>query len=267
MSRRSAAQVRWSVPGARPSPRSMRPGCSSASVPNCSAITSGEWLGSMTPPAPSRMVDGVRRDVRDEHARRARGDRRHVVVLGVPDAREAEPLGGLRELDGAGEARASRLAWGDRGEVQHRETHPPSLSRADAGRRSIRSQRSSDASSTTAEPWPPPPQMPLAPTEPRPSCCSRRARWPTMRAPEAPIGWPSAIAPPLRVHDLGVDAELARRGDADGGERLVDLDGLQVARRRAGALERLLDRVGRLRVQRDVGAGDEAGGERSWRGR
>ena len=33
----------------------MRPGCSAASVPNCSAITSGEWLGSMTPPAPSRM--------------------------------------------------------------------------------------------------------------------------------------------------------------------------------------------------------------------
>jgi len=24
-------------------------------VPNCSAITSGEWLGSMTPPAPRRM--------------------------------------------------------------------------------------------------------------------------------------------------------------------------------------------------------------------
>lgn len=34
----------------------MRPGCSSASVPNCSAITSGEWLGSMMPPAPSRIV-------------------------------------------------------------------------------------------------------------------------------------------------------------------------------------------------------------------
>ena len=29
----------------------MRPGKSSARVPNCSAITSGEWLGSMMPPA------------------------------------------------------------------------------------------------------------------------------------------------------------------------------------------------------------------------
>ena len=34
----------------------MRPGCSEASVPNCSAITSGEWFGSMIPPEPSRIV-------------------------------------------------------------------------------------------------------------------------------------------------------------------------------------------------------------------
>ena len=33
----------------------MRPGNSASSVPNCSAITSGEWLGSMMPPAPTRM--------------------------------------------------------------------------------------------------------------------------------------------------------------------------------------------------------------------
>jgi hypothetical protein len=33
----------------------MRPGCSVSSVPNCSAIVSGEWLGSITPPAPSRI--------------------------------------------------------------------------------------------------------------------------------------------------------------------------------------------------------------------
>ncbi|MNM69319.1 hypothetical protein D3C81_809110 [compost metagenome] len=54
--RRSARAVAWSVPGARPRPRSMRPGYSEASVPNCSAITSGEWLGSITPPEPTRMV-------------------------------------------------------------------------------------------------------------------------------------------------------------------------------------------------------------------
>jgi hypothetical protein len=34
----------------------MRPGNSRASVPNCSAITMGAWLGSMMPPAPTRML-------------------------------------------------------------------------------------------------------------------------------------------------------------------------------------------------------------------
>jgi hypothetical protein len=34
----------------------MRPGNRAARVPNCSAITSGAWLGSMTPPDPTRMV-------------------------------------------------------------------------------------------------------------------------------------------------------------------------------------------------------------------
>jgi hypothetical protein len=34
----------------------MRPGKERGQVPNCSAITSGEWFGSMTPPAPTRMV-------------------------------------------------------------------------------------------------------------------------------------------------------------------------------------------------------------------
>ena len=33
-----------------------RPGNKAASVPNCSAMTSGEWFGSMIPPEPTRMV-------------------------------------------------------------------------------------------------------------------------------------------------------------------------------------------------------------------
>ena len=35
----------------------MRSGWSATSVPNCSAMTSGEWLGSITPPEPTRIVD------------------------------------------------------------------------------------------------------------------------------------------------------------------------------------------------------------------
>ena len=36
----------------------MRPGKSDSKVPNCSAITSGEWFGSMMPPEPS-LIDDV----------------------------------------------------------------------------------------------------------------------------------------------------------------------------------------------------------------
>ena len=54
--RRSAYIVFWSEPGARPRPRSIRPGYMAANVPNCSAMISGEWFGSITPPAPSLML-------------------------------------------------------------------------------------------------------------------------------------------------------------------------------------------------------------------
>ena len=47
--------VSGSVPGARPRPKSMRPGYNSASVPKASATTSGAWLGNMMPPEPTRM--------------------------------------------------------------------------------------------------------------------------------------------------------------------------------------------------------------------
>jgi hypothetical protein len=49
--------VTGSVPGARPRPRSIRPGNSASSVPNCSATISGAWLGNMMPPAPTRIVE------------------------------------------------------------------------------------------------------------------------------------------------------------------------------------------------------------------
>ena len=45
------------VPAGRPAQAEVDPtGYIAASVPNCSAIRSGAWLGSMTPPAPSRIV-------------------------------------------------------------------------------------------------------------------------------------------------------------------------------------------------------------------
>ena len=49
-----------------------------------------------------------------------------------------------------------------------------------------------------ASPWPPPEQIAAQPSPPP----RRRSSWtsaPTIRAPEAPIGWPRAIAPPLTL--------------------------------------------------------------------
>lgn len=52
---RSMWLVTGSEPGARPMPRSMRPGNAASRTANCSATASGAWLGSMTPPDPTRI--------------------------------------------------------------------------------------------------------------------------------------------------------------------------------------------------------------------
>ena len=54
---RSSCVMTGSLPGARPMPRSIRPGAIASSAANCSATTSGAWFGSMTPPDPTRMRD------------------------------------------------------------------------------------------------------------------------------------------------------------------------------------------------------------------
>ena len=59
-------------------------------------------------------------------------------------------------------------------------------------------------------------------------------------APVAPSGWPSAIAPPFTLTRSG---SMSRRRivlQGDGGERLVDLPEVDVARRHAGLLQRAL---------------------------
>ena len=55
MPRRSTWAVSGSVPGARPSARSIRPGYMASSVLKVSATLSGAWLGSMIPAAPTRI--------------------------------------------------------------------------------------------------------------------------------------------------------------------------------------------------------------------
>ncbi len=110
----------------------------------------------------------------------------------------------------------------------------------------------------SASPWPPPPHSAAAPTPP-PRRWSSRARCSTTRAPDMPTGCPSAIAPPLTLTSVLLDAELAGRLDADGGERLVELEEVDVGGRDALLLRRLRDRVGGLELERGVGAGHLAG--------
>ena len=62
-----------------------------------------------------------------------------------------------------------------------------------------------------------------------------RARAPassTSRAPEQPSGWPIAIAPPFTLTRRRIEPELAHAGDRLRGERLVQLDEIEIARRR-----------------------------------
>ena len=68
---------------------------------------------------------------------------------------------------------------------------------------------------------------------------SRTRIFAVMTEPVAPTGWPSAIAPPFGLTLLAVEVEVLDHGERLGGERLVELDHVDVVERAAGALERL----------------------------
>ncbi len=72
--RASSCAVSWSVPGARPRPRSIRSPWNCTRVPNCSITASGEWFGSMIPPEPTRIrcVIEAARSISSEVAEEAR---------------------------------------------------------------------------------------------------------------------------------------------------------------------------------------------------
>ena len=86
-------------------------------------------------------------------------------------------------------------------------------------------------------------------------------------APVPPSGWPRAMAPPLGLVFVEVGAELLGPGQHDRGERLVDLEHVDVVDRQAGALEQALGGVDRAgehehRVDADEAGVDDAGPRR-----
>ena len=111
----------------------------------------------------------------------------------------------------------------------------------------------------SASPWPPPPHSAAAPMPP-PRRFSSSARCSTIRAPDMPTGWPSAIAPPLTL--TFSSSTPSSRADAMPTAANASL----ISKRSMSATAMpsfshgLRDRVGRLQLQRGVGAGDLAGG-------
>ena len=82
------------------------------------------------PPAPTRIVCVPRGDMRDDDRRRRAGDARHVVMLGEPVAREAQPLGVPREIERAAERGGGVTALDDGREIENREpNHLTSVTR------------------------------------------------------------------------------------------------------------------------------------------
>ena len=118
--------------------------------------------------------------------------------------------------------------------------------RADRRRRSRRYSLPDQATRSIAIAVASPPPMHSAATPFfRPCFSSACKRVTTIRAPDAPIGWPSAQAPPLMLTLSCGRSMVAHRRHGDDGEGLVDLPELDVLGRPAGPLQHLADRADR----------------------
>ena len=89
--------------------------------------------------------------------------------------------------------------------------------------------------------WPPPSHIVTRPYRPpvRSSACSSVV---SSRAPVAPSGWPSAIAPPHDVDPVQVGTGLPLPGQHHAGERLVDLDQVDLVQGHPGPPQRVRGR-------------------------
>jgi hypothetical protein len=143
-----------------------------------------------------------------EGARRVDRQHRHPLALGAEGRDQGRGGGGLADARGA--RQSDHL--GGAGAGRERRRHVAHLGAAVFHGGDESSQRprvavggatrervdvlAQDTLSSNASPWPPPPHSAAAPSPP-PRCLSSRARVRARRAPEAPMGWPSAMAPPL----------------------------------------------------------------------
>ena len=109
------------MPGARPRPRSMRPGKSASSTLNRSATISGAWLGSMTPPGAHAHALRRRRDLPDHDVGGGARNGRKVVMLGDPITCVAETVGEAGKIDGVAQRGGTGRTGGNRRKIKDRE--------------------------------------------------------------------------------------------------------------------------------------------------
>ena len=92
-------------------------------MPKASATIRGAWLGSMIPPAPTRIVEVPAATWRNDHRGRGAGNARHVVMLGEPVAAVAEALGVAGEITRVRQRLRRVAAFQDRRKIENREGH------------------------------------------------------------------------------------------------------------------------------------------------
>ena len=125
---RAAQRQRRALVGTRRAPDAqVDPARMTLERPNCSATTSGAWLGSITPPEPTRIVEVDGRHVRDQDRRRRTRNGRHVVVLGHPVPPVAQFLDAAGEFGRVLQCLGRVDTGGNGGKLQHGEgnaVHP-----------------------------------------------------------------------------------------------------------------------------------------------
>ena len=227
-------------------------------------------------PVAEQRAAGERRATGRRRARRpagpARGRRRRARSSSSTCRRPGLPVRPMTcalPACGASAAITSRSAGGRprraRSAARRRAGDPPWPTRPGRGRRrSARhavqaggGQAVAGTRTMRASPWPPPPHRAAAPTPP-PRRCSSSARCRAMRAPDMPIGWPRAMAPPLTLTlSTSMPSSLAEARPTAAKASLIS-----TRSRSAGVMPSLLaglrDGAGRLLLERRVGAGDHA---------
>ena len=120
---RSRIDVTGSEPGARPMPRSMRPGRGRFQQRELLGDRQRRMVGQHHAAGAQPQLRGLRRQVGDQHRRAGGADRRHVVVFGDPVAGEPQPVGGLRQPHGGRQRVCGGLVGADRDEIEDRKPH------------------------------------------------------------------------------------------------------------------------------------------------